>query len=349
MMNKWLLAIAVLMLTACSQPFLLSNGDDAEARLQQLLDQQRYARALAVIDGADSQRPYYAAWQARRPEVMKLAQQFDRSTVAKAKQLQQQNAWHDAKLLLEQAIDLLPENSESQQAYSQLLIDRNRYMQKQTLQLNLSLAERLLQEGVYREAIYAANPDSWASSWALRKYRGQREEVGEYLAEQGLEALQDKRFDDAKKLLTLSQELLPDQNLATTLSELNKKLDENWLRYLAQQQQQKQKAYQQVVADYQAAWQQKDYLKARSTLENLQTLNPDDPDNAQRVSDLKTAIAQQVEQDIANGELRYTEGDVVAALIIWTQARQLLPDHVGLNERIARAEQFLETYQELSN
>ncbi|MCV6605562.1 MAG: hypothetical protein OIF34_09660, partial [Porticoccaceae bacterium] len=183
----------------------------------------------------------------------------------------------------------------------------------------------------------------WGASWAWKRYQGRRDDVAEYLANQGLAALDDNDYGNAKKYLKLAQQLRPDNNVKSALNRINDELDQRWSKYLHQREQE----YNGVVAQYRKAAGSKAYPLARQLLAELQTLNPKDEANKKRERALDAAIDAEIASAIARGEAAYSDGDVKGALRIWRTARDLSPQHVELLQHISRAEKFLENYESL--
>ncbi|UTW46084.1 hypothetical protein KFE80_04090 [bacterium SCSIO 12696] len=338
--SLWLMA--ALLLSACSTPLLL-NEADIPARLEQLIADQQYRRTLAVIDSVKPKSPLYQQVQTLRQDVLVDMESYDSGVVAETAALQKALQWQQAKNRFEEALPRLPKDSRSHEAYQQFLEKRSRYISDEQLKLNLLLGERMVEEGIHRHNIQQADPGSWGANWALKKYQGRREDVAEYLANQGLVALEKTDYGNAKKYLKLSYQLQPDDNVKLALDKINSELDQRWTKHL----QKREQAYNTVVARYQKAIDSKAFPLAQQLLAELKSLNPKDSNNQQRQQQLDAAVDLTIEQAIARGEAAYSDGDVKLALRIWRTASELSPQHPALLQHITRAEKFLENYESL--
>ncbi|MDM3872232.1 hypothetical protein QSV34_12830 [Porticoccus sp. W117] len=334
--------LASLLLCSCSSTLLL-NEADVPARLEQLIADQQYRRTLTVIDSIKPQSALYEQLQQLRQDVVVDMESYDSDVVTQSAAMQKNNQWQQAKELLEDALPRLPKDSRSQAAYQAFLQERSAYISDQELKLNLLLGERMVEEGEYRQNIQQADPTSWSANWAWKRYQGRRDDVAEYLASQGLAALDDNDYGNAKKYLKLAQQLKPDNNVKSALNKINEELDQRWSKYLHKREQE----YNGVVAQYRKAINSKAFPLAQQLLAKLQELNPKDNANKERQQKLDSAIDAEIASAIARGEAAYSDGDVKLALRIWRTASDLSPQHPDLLQHISRAEKFLENYESL--
>ncbi|MGS2722968.1 hypothetical protein ACVBEJ_04425 [Porticoccus sp. GXU_MW_L64] len=333
---------ASLLLCSCSSTLLL-NEADIPARLEQLIADQQFRRTLAIIDNIKPQSPLYQQLQQLRQDVVVNMESYDSDVVARAATMQKNNQWQQAKNAFEDALPRLPKDSRSHAAYQTFLEKRRAYITSQELKLNLLLGERMVEEGEYRHNIQQADPASWSASWAWKRYQSRRDDVAEYLASQGLTALDNNDYGNAKKYLKLAQQLKPDNNVRSALNTINDELDKRWSKYLHKREQE----YNGMVAQYRKAVDSKAFPLAQQLLAKLQQLNPKDNGNKQRQQQLDAAIDAEITSAIARGEAAYSDGDVKQALRIWRTASDLAPQHAELLQHISRAEKFLENYESL--
>lgn len=335
--------LAVMLISACSTPLLLDEAD-VPARLQQLISDQQYRRTLVVIDSIKPDSALFGQVQKLRREVVTSMESYDAEVVAKTSALSRQFQWQQADELFSDALPRLPETSRSHAAYEMFRDQRSQYIRDQELKLNILLAEHMLEEGEYRTNIRNAAPSSWSAGRALKNYQSRRRDVAEYLANQGLAALDDGDLGSAKKYLKLSQQLEPNDNVKLALGKINDELNARWSRHLRKRDQH----YQTVVEQYNAALSKKELQKAQTLLQELIELNPkDNAGNGARREKLQVAVEQELKRAIARGETAYSDGNVKLALTVWKSAAKLAPDHPELLKHIDRAERFLENYESL--
>lgn len=330
-----------LLVAACAAPLL--NGSSAPARLQQLIEDRQYRRALAVIDSVEPESPGYSQAQALRDEVLASMERYDAEVIDKTAELSKEGQWPQAAELFAGALPRLPESSRSHAAYRDFRARRSEYIDNQQLKLNILLAERMVEEGEYRANIHSASPSSRSAGRELKKYHSRRRDVAEYLASQGLAALAGGDLGSAKKYLKLSQRLAPDSHVELALDKLNDQLNERWRKHLRKREQH----YRQMVARYDTALSRRELQRSRELLAELVELNPQDSANRRRQRQLAAAIERELQSAIARGEAAYSDGDVQLALKVWKSAARLSPDHPGLLQHIDRAERFMENYESL--
>ncbi len=337
--------LSAVLLTACSS--LSPSPVDRVAKVDALIAEQQFLEAVDQIVKSKPSDDNYQQLIDRLPVIEAQSERYVEAVLEKTGALQEDDQWQKAKETFTDALDRLPKQTELREKlaaqYEVMLENRDKYIANQRLRLNVRLGRYLLQEGNYLEKIHEANPSSLSNSWEYSGYKRKRREIGRFLAEAGEDALSRKKYYSARSYLELSQELLPDEQTQMTLEKANEKI----AAFKTLEKQEQEDNYQQLLYRFQTLRAAEDFSVAKEVLDTLLEIKPDNKQLLAEQSALNSAIALEVDQAVLEGEARYSTGEVHEALIIWKHAIALAPENVELQQRIERAERFLENYQSL--
>lgn len=339
------LSVFVMLAAGCG---ILPRSDVSRAQsVAELIAAQQFAQAKQQINRAKPEDQDYAQLQQQLPEIDRQAQVYAEQVLQNIESLQQRNEWELAKQACVDALAKLPAElparAQLAERYRLLLQARTDYINDQHLQLSLRLGEYLLEEGPYLERIYNADPSSLRASWEWSSYQRKRREIARTLSTEGMKALNDGRYYIARRYLALSQQLSPDPHTDTMLTTAREEIASRQLS----KQQAREERYQVLLNRYKMLKSAEDYNTARATLSSLLKLKPGDKQLLAEQAELNAGIALIVSRAILDGEAHYSNGNVGKALAVWRQAAELAPENSELQQRVERAEKFLENYQSL--
>ncbi len=344
------LLVALLLLSACSQ---LPMHVDRVALVDRYVEQQQFRYADQLLQKLTKDDPQFTDLNNRRRALPALITQYERQTLAQIKALASQQQWVQALSLLDSARSQLPEGGMLDKARPALLAERDAYLSKLNLELDLLLAQQLPARNAILEKILAVDPDSFWARWKLFQQRRLGYELADQLLDCVDEAIEREDLGAADRCLqpvaTVAQ--ISQQPRLTTSQqrlarEIQRQPEQIALRQQAvdnrQQLKQLKREYRELIA---AGW----WAAAREKMSQLQVHTPSDTEVVKWLAELEQIVSTQVELGIQKGQALYSQGFLQQALTIWRDTARLSPDNSTLQAHIQRAERFIEKLQRLES
>lgn len=353
------LSTILLLLATAGCSFLLS-GPERLARVDQLIAQQEYARAEALLSGIDARDEEFEALVVRRRALRPLIAQFEETTLQKVEALKKSDQWPAAEALIKDARSKLPRSAMLRVMEEQFYADRKARLEQLDREMSLLLGQHLSAKAELVEQALQVHPDALGNRWQGFWHRREREQLARELLECGREALQDERYELAESCLKVAGPLTEDQAVKTQLAELAVLQREMEQQALAQDEARRQaeaearrastveelaelKFRYQYLID--AGW----LVAAREILAELQNRAPDDPEIVEWGPRLEAMISKRVAAQIAEGQALYSAGRLHEALAVWREAEKLAPEDAVLQAHITRVERFIAKLERLDS
>jgi len=345
-------AMAVLLLatlTGCAGMDQLRVLQDSPADIDQLLEQNEYARIRQLtgrypqIDTPDLQ----ALIKARETAYVE-------AVIATARRQEDENDLLGAVQNLSVALQRVPHNDELRELRQTL--ERERVQQ-----LKLNERERLItranymleQQALYQQQVNLAQP-SIGQRWEYSRNEKEAITLSGQLLEHGEYALLQNDLSNAETCLQLSLLLNHTTAAQETLSKLQSlrashqqvELEKASIKQ-AKKEQKKQRSQQQqtevLLAEARQALQQNNLQVARAAM----AASSNNREVVATRGDLREAINREVAALVAKGDSLYRADNVHEALHNWNEALSLDPENRTLQERIDRANKVLARLEEL--
>jgi hypothetical protein len=349
-------AMAVLLLatlTGCAGMDQLRVLQDSPADIDQLLEQNEYARIRQLtgrypqIDTPDLQ----ALIKARETAYVE-------AVIATARRQEDENDLLGAVQNLSVALQRVPHNDELRELRQTL--ERERVQQ-----LKLNERERLItranymleQQALYQQQVNLAQP-SIGQRWEYSRNEKEAITLSGQLLEHGEYALLQNDLSNAETCLQLSLLLNHTTAAQETLSKLQSlrashqqvELEKASIKQ-AKKEQKKQRSQQQqtevLLAEARQALQQNNLQVARAAIVQIPAASSNNREVVATRGDLREAINREVAALVAKGDSLYRADNVHEALHNWNEALSLDPEHRTLQERIDRANKVLARLEEL--
>jgi hypothetical protein len=351
---KTVLAILLLtLLSGCAGMDQLRILQDSPADIDQLLEQNEYARIRQLtgrypeIDTRDLQ----ALIKARETAYVE-------AVVSDASKLAAENDLLGAVQNLTVALQRVPHSDE--------LRDLRQVLERERVQqLKLNERERLItranymldQQVLYQQQVNLAQP-SIGQRWEYSRNEKEAVALSGQLLEHGEYALLQNDLDNAETCLQLSLQLNHTTSAQEALSQLQSlrashqqvELEKATIKQ-ARKKQKKQRSQQQqtetLLAEAQQALQQNNLQVARAAVVKIPAASSSNSEVIATRENLREAIDREVAELVAIGDSLYRADNVHEALQNWNEAISLDPGNQTLQERIDRANKVLTRLEEL--
>jgi len=349
-------AVAVLLLailTGCAGMDQLRVLQDSPADINQLLEQNEYARIRQLtgrypeIDTPDLQ----ALIKAREAAYVD-------AVVADAGRQEAENDLLGAVQSLSVALQRVPHNDE--------LRDLRQTLERERVQqLKLNERERLItranymldQQALYQQQINLAQP-SIGQRWEYSRSEKEAIALSGQLLEHGEYALLQNDLGNAETCLQLSLRLHHTTAAQETLSQLQslrashqqvelEKASIKQARKIQKKQRSQQQQTEALLAEARQALQQNDLQGARTAIVQIPAASSNNSEVITTRNNLHEAINREVTSLVAKGDSLYRADNVHEALQNWNEALSLDPGNRTLQERIDRANKVLARLEEL--
>lgn len=342
-----LLVVLGLHLSACSM--LQVDQKNPVERVDALVHEGHYGKALDLIARLKPTHPDYATLQAKQPAIERAATTYEGRTLRQAQRQAREEHWQEALQTYDQGLERLPKSEPLRQGRERLLQQRADYLAQLDTKLLISEAQRLVHDLPIREEIERVDPKDKKARRAREKTLKHSERTAERLHVCGLQALDIKDSYLAYRCLDLAYRLAPTPEIKDALAQAEKlksreegRRRKAQLRKLGRERAERTRV---LLQQYQKAFSKGDLLHARDLLNEAIALQPDNPKVKRLAPKLEREIKKQVNNGIEQGRRQYTLGHIQRALDIWTSLQRLDPENKQLNEHIDRAERVLDNLQ----
>jgi len=319
------------------------NNNDVAAQVDVLQHAKKYDSALNVID----QQEQPELFESERAEVVMARNIYIEGQTQLIKAALKQHEWYKARVLIQESLKAAPSSEE-------LLELSTQTAQMEQSFINEKLAIQSLAEGQYLinsiptfEAITQSVPDKLKYRRELNRMQQRSQQLAKTLLDYAHVNFKNKNYQTAQNALDISVQLDPD----SSAPELEQQLDQYWQQKSQQERENtarlRRLSIQKVENQLEAALDESDLLKAQKLMAKLWDMDANNPIRFEQQRYLNEALANRIETGLRRGEDLYNDGSIAEALTIWKALLPLQPGHVGLNERIARAERFLANIKRL--
>lgn len=351
MRHRYLYAITIsLLLGGCSYDNLHSPRDST-TRIESLIDQQKYAAALRLVEQLTPEDQAFPSTAGYRAQISNLSRQQEKRTISNASRLEKENRWAEAIDSYQKTISRIPQSPALNKRYSEL---EDRHQQRLAeLELNMLVARGtwLVQYRDLYDAYQQADPTFWAL--LLGPNSIEIAIVAEKLLKSGKEALTKGMLVDARRTLPLAAKLNPNLAGDPAHTVLNQQLAEQQ-RQLTERRQAKKRLEQEsrkqeaarLLARYTEALETGQLIEAKQTFSEL-TTHLSKSRRVQIERHLKIEIDKAVTSDLDAANLLYSEGKFQQALPHWQRVLILDPDNRVAPGAIARTHRVMEKLQQL--
>ena len=355
MRNPALLLIALLLplFSGCKELNSLQLGQDQPEDLQQLLEQDNFARARQLtgkypaIDSSELQA---------RIGTQEAA--YEGSIITGARELESEDRLLDAVQLLSNALQKIPNSEVLREYRNRLEKERIEKVRTNEIRQLMARAEYLLHQKKFYEQQQNLQLPNMIQNWEHTRNDRQSETLARQLRDQGEDALQRADLQIALECLQLSKSL-------DNTPETRELLD----NLAATQESQQKAAHKQASLKKAKKRKQLKKHQAKETRELLETTRqallvdnlvaahetfsqiPSPANESSEVSalreDLDRAVATRVAQLTSRGDSEYRADNVDTAMKTWSEALQLDPENQNLKERLERAGRVLARLEQL--
>jgi len=348
-MNHALLAsvlLITLLTSGCS--YLQSRPRDAVAELEDHLAQERYGRALALIEETNAGHPQYNQLQERADAVRTAARSFARQQSAAAQEAAAAGRWAEALTLYTEALERHPESATLRHGHEALHAQQAARRSVLEEELLLLRGEWLLQALPRYAGIAAIDPRDRGARGEYEAYQAEARRIAAALHRTGLAAIEAKRWEAAGTRLRLARRLHPDAAYATALEQLATRRAETERMARARRLAENRERITALENAFAAANEAGDAVAARQNLEDMAALlGRDHPRVAQHRKRFAQQLKPWVEARMEAAATAYSEKRFEAAIARWREVLQVDPENEAARARIERAERVLERLHRL--
>ena len=369
----WLCGMLVLsQLAACAS--LVTPHGDLNERVDRLLDQQEYGKALAVArDARDSSPPAIVNLQETEQRIQAQVAIYEQQVITRAESAAVVGEWGAAFELYRDALSRLPNSALLRQGEQGLVERHAKYAAMLDMDRLIAKGEWTLKDLEISKLAEAKNPSSWLGPYSLKRKIAHADEVARELAEHGKRALEQNDLALAKRVLPLASSLSNSGEIEALNGRLQERLKEEEARLLdahkriAEAQATAQKAREerqekkprvatngqeqkntaQLLADFKKACHEKNFAEGRRLMSKLEKQGVDDQEFVQLSQELTDDIERHVQQLIKIGVIHYSRQQYDEALRVWKRAHVLDPKNEQLTARIKRVTRVINNLQNL--
>jgi tetratricopeptide (TPR) repeat protein len=324
---------------------------DVDARVDALLAEEEYGRALQTLAYVRDDDPRYQHFVSRHREIRRLADQYARRVMSQADALVREGRWGEALELYREAVNRLPR-------HTKLREHLQAFRAKQAERIKALELEKLIAEGQWlrtaisiQESITEVAPGDWSYNSTLDNLRYDAERVAERLTERGLAAMENNDLGTAGRTLPLAAQLNPTPRIAQARKKLSA-AESHEMQRKRQARQRARKLEQERRAgalrvSFEQARSDGDLVRARDILKRLLSLAGKDPEDRRMAESFDKQLDSVVQQKLDEGALLYSQGRIEEAMARWRDVLELDPDHEEAKANLERAQRVAQRVQQL--
>lgn len=334
-LNLIIILATVILTASCSDYY--AKSDNLNSQLDLWLAEDEYGRIDKTLQLLKDSHPDYKKIKARIPAINKQKNIYIKNAVKTARKLKNKNQWQAAIDGLEQTLAHIPNNKKLNTEYNSLVTERDIRITELRKMMLIRKARTLLQYASVYQKLQQLIPNDYNAQIEIDEYSREREEIADLLMSCTHHALSNRDYFLATECLTLSNKLVPSkekQGLLKTAVANRKKLD-------------KKRRSKQLLRNFQQAKANRDYASARYNLEILLDLDPKDKTYIKLKKQLETDVTNRLKNDIQQGKLLYSKGNITEALETWESLLQIDPGNDDLIALIARAKKITRKIEKL--
>lgn len=344
MKRGWLIPLLLWQLSLGGCAYLSSYSSNLPDKIDELIAQQQYGKALDIIDYVKPADKDYATLMRQKKKIRKLASQLESRALRAGKKYISQKEWYKAEMVYRDALDKYPQSRKLQEAQQQFLKKREKYLQQLERALLINKAKWLISNAPAYKKIKYALPNDYERYPALRNYNEEVIATGDKLMDCLRQALDRKAYDLARTCLQLAEKIgspdIDQKQLASARKQLARVERQRISKRNAQTRA--------LIAELKQGYSHDNLQRARHQLDALAKQSHPDAESRKLRKELETLFRQGIDQGIAGGRRQYSQGNIKQALQIWTDLRRIDPGNQKLAEHIDRAERVLKKLQRLS-
>lgn len=347
--------ITLLLLSGCSM--LQPQGNELSAKLDSLVAEKHYGNALDLLARVPPDSPDYLRFAERRKSIESLASQYERKTVEEARQLLSQDRWYQALNLYDEALERLPRSTALRDGLAQLHKQQQARLAVQEQEMVIARGEWLTSVIAIHRRMVTIDPRNSSFERQLNAYQSEAEQTADSLLTIGSQARAAGDDDTASRAYPLAARLSERKEIQQAAqkyeqtrdksSRENRNLQDRRYRDLAQREQERTAAINQLTAEYHAAMKQKDYSAARTALGRLRTFAPELVNEKGYEKELNEKIAAESNHLYNEGVRYYGRSQFEKARDNWKRTLELTPTHAKARESLDRVEKVLERIEAL--
>ncbi len=330
------------LLSGCA--YLSSFSSDLPDKIDSLIKQEQYAKALDIIKYVKPNNPDYKNLIAQKKRILRLAKKLENDSIEKAHLFVQQGEWYQAQLAYETALQKLPPSPRLEKAYKSFLQQRKAHLQKLELILLLNKANWLIGNKPVQKEIKKVLPDAEKHYEELKDYPHQIDKTAEKLAAYTKNALKKRDYSLAKKCLSLIEKL--------GATNIDRKFIRNSHQQLAKAEKNKRKKQDNItralIAELTQGISHENLQRARQHLDLIKKQKKLSKTSRKLYNQLKKRYRAGINQGIAAGRKLYSSGKIREALEVWNALLLIDTDNQKLEEHINRANRVLKKLHRLS-
>lgn len=351
--------------------YLTSMQGDAELQVDSWIKQHEYGKALDTLGYIKKDHPDYERLMVKREQVALEARIYEKKVVREAEDFISQNRWHDALAIYDQALARLPKSNLLREGKKELYRKQNLRLAELNLDLLVVQAEWLGDSLPVYEAIAEVAPRDRSKKRLVEKKHTEAKELINLLLPAGRDALDRGDLVEARHILSQALRLDPDIASQKVVRELESaevgqakvigrakvkrdvvrqsgaKQREAELKQIEEMQLAQQRQSEKLFNDYEQAFFDKNFKKAKELLEKLKEMDGANIDLKRRDLELAQAIKSAVKEYLDQGVSLYGQAQFKQAIEVWQKILEIDPGNTLAQSHVDRAQMALDKLRQL--
>jgi tetratricopeptide (TPR) repeat protein len=320
-----------------------ANSDHASNQIDIWVSSNKYDKALDTIRAMSEDHPDYDTLTNAIVDIEKQRQQYIQGIIRKARRFEPNKDWVRAESLIDEGLKNLPDAPElltQKMFYQQQRADR---VYKDKTAILLARANYLITSRPYQESALYNSRGKYVAEQEFNSYLEESKQVSRELYAVGYSYWQQKKFTQAKQALTLSIETSPNTLSTELLDQLL--AEESQQRASARHMQSKraQEQLPELEKSFYERLKSNDLRGAQKVLNEIRAMDITDISSYEK--QLKNQRTLRIQNLIKSGDTLYNAGYIGEAVIRWQQALIIDPQNQVVQQKIDRAETFLNNFE----
>ncbi len=319
--------------------FLIPPPESLDRQINLWLKEKQFDRIDSSLRQLESKKDVYSNILIRKPDIEREKMKYIEHVSKQAQILKSKQQWQQSIDLYKSALNNIEDQPRLSKELKELIIQRDQELSILRKNLLIKNAQAQISYDEIYHKLEQLVPNDRTAQRDRQRHANYKSALSIKLESCGAQALKNELMQLAYDCYSVSHHINPTKQKQYWVDKINKQLTH----------QKNHKLYAELLSQYNAAYNKKQYNQARLQLEKILAINSNHQQANELIKKLDHEIKSLISGKIRLGKELYSKQKVNEALQLWQQAQKLSPDNAELIQLIQRAEKVSKKIQSLED
>lgn len=337
-----LLAGWFLTLTGCA--YITSFSSKLPDKIDQLVREQQYGQALAVLAYVKPSNPDYAYLMKQKEKLLITSKKLEQKSLKDTQTYLAQKKWLKTQKTLESALEKLPDSKPLNKAYENFIQLRDTHLKNLEIALVQNKAHWLIENTSVKQSIEHILPNAESKYSELKDFHRQVSRISDKLVDCIEFSLEKQRWKQANDCFELVKKLDPTAISKEQQKKIQSRLAKDHLKY----EQAINNKTNKLIIELKQGFSHENLMRAHKHLVLVRAQEKPSRKMRKLEKELNQMYRQRINQGIDAGRELYSNGKIEEALNVWNALLAIDSSNEKLQEHINRANRVIENLERIS-